>query len=1368
MLRGSVCVGLALLLVGWAPQPVEHLKLRDGRAVDVYANGVAAVWSTDRSKIVYRHLIPEPRERNVLEPGMELPPVSSVLTQLEHGAPTTSYAAGEAVVALRRGARIDDLAVSRALKNIGADRSQQLFTQIDPQLLPPTVGSVYRVHFVGASVRDALVRLSQLPTVAYASPNWFVSTMRAASLPIPLDEQAAATGPVEGAATGNIPTNFAVATSAQSLLNAPGVNAITAYDEIGRRFHQLPGEGEIITDVSVGDLTGGGPSSDPCSGTAQANGPTTVLMGGRRYLDLPSMPLIPTYVSDGNGALSASADVCNTTDGTLNEIGLDFSVMAPLPDDRQRSNGRGSGYSDLLGIAPGASYRLVVPGDPAATLADIDSALFAAAMQQPRPDVITASLGFGFDGEGFPDRYLEEDPLTNAIVGTIIAHYRIAVCISANDGLRPTTNAAVAPSGGSAETNRAPDGGIASDLNDVAFSTAPSSVFDSGAIDAGGTTLDDVVSAEPQDPMNAALAMQHGFAVTRWNGMTAFSSGFGSRVDVSAPADNILAMSHKSGGSADAVVMSITGGTSASAPQAAAAAAIALQVARLTDHPFDSPAKLRTFLVDHGSAVPNVPQANVAVHVGQQIDVGEIVEALLRQDGKSVQTSVARVAVEQRQEIADFGGAFVTSTKPADIDLAGPRDSQTRQLTGDNQFAWITIAPDWEGLSSTAQFALLVHGNHGVHIVARKPWARLLPATLFAVAGLPLQATSPRTVKLSYQVRDRGRLVTVPVSLTFGASDGTSESAPPPIVAPVVHDNTLKVSYDLTNVRNVSSPSLFISEPGRVNPSTGYLFRPSYTVALPQRKGTISVPISRLQGDGIYGITLGLRTAPSGGTEVSDFAYTHVDTVLHDRHADAPLLSDAAVSARHIVEIPYGGSFGVAWDVTDIPGATGAMLEISAPGPTSIGSFNPFNNPGGSIRDDNGVDTGSIYFARLPGPRGTMTLDSKRIGLVPTMNHVVRVIPMAGAEVAAEAGDVSTVMMDGIVPSDGGNLQNGYGINAGGSDGFLTSSQITAGGVFLSSAEIFDQSTAKIIATPLSSNQDAYLTIGWGVWGDDIGILATRNLTIPGDPPSATSFTLMNPVASGALGSSWSPPVLKDGVSAIVQSAVSTGTSTAVILSGNAIGSSKIPYKVFSSNLSANTFSPAYNVSAALPKHVNGVPFALGLAYDGGTHTGVVSFASLTASCGAPLLAHVNLLSGDIKLTNGPGTGFPLDIAIDSTTHTAVYQSQCDNGLQIVHLADGTSISKTLPGTTGLYNAVDPRHGLIAVEMVAAGGDGDNNAMSVIYIYDEHGRLLKTLERFNFFNTGLTVNADNLQLDPVHRVGYMFGPDGFQLEPFSY
>ena len=75
------------------------------------------------------------------------------------------------------------------------------------------------------------------------------------------------------------------------------------------------------------------------------------------------MPLIPTYTATSSGVLDPTGETCGD-DPSLTEVGLDFSIMAPLPHDQQRPGETGTGLTDLLGIAPGASYRLVVPSTP--------------------------------------------------------------------------------------------------------------------------------------------------------------------------------------------------------------------------------------------------------------------------------------------------------------------------------------------------------------------------------------------------------------------------------------------------------------------------------------------------------------------------------------------------------------------------------------------------------------------------------------------------------------------------------------------------------------------------------------------------------------------------------------------------------------------------------------------------------------------------------------------------------------------------------------------------------------------------------------------------------------------------------------------
>ncbi|MDQ6826339.1 MAG: hypothetical protein M3Z14_03955, partial [Candidatus Eremiobacteraeota bacterium] len=672
MSAGSISVTPALADHGLPAQPrakvVYRFGLPNGKRATIFNNGVAqVVTKTGRPQV--RKLYPVALSYDDVSPSSSLPDRSQILRDLTKPQTSHPFVEGRVVVVFRSGvspsrdsakvsaaklralriqpgARIpsytNDAGTNALLAMMGVAKTDRVFQKISRSALSAmstnvrgprpgqtlNLANVYRLHVTSMSVHDAVAALSKSSSVVYASPDWLVGSMRSRSIPLASDSvktpnrmRIAATTPrltSNGSSRMSVePQNYALATSAQSLLNSPSTNAAAAFDEIRQRYHELPGQGEIITNVSIGDLDDASAAvnaNDPCNAyvTGGGPGPTTIMMNGQRYIDWPSMPLIAAYSSDANGNVSGTEEVCGQ-DPQLGEVGLDFSMMAPLPHDRQRAGATGSGLTDLLGIAPGATYRLVVPrfennlGVVDNSSTDIDAALLGAALQNPRPNVITASLGFGLDAFGFPSRYLEEDPLAEAIISSIVHNYNIAVCISSNDGTRTFTNAAIGPSGGSAPTERIAQGMNPTDLNDVSFSTAPSRVFDSGSIDVGGTTLDDIFAAAPQNPEFRRLSSQHAFAETRWTGFTDFSSGFGSRVNVSAPSDNVLSFSHPYGGAANAVDVSLGGGTSASAPEVAAAAAVALQVARLTGHPFRSASDVRDFLARTGTNVPRVP-----------------------------------------------------------------------------------------------------------------------------------------------------------------------------------------------------------------------------------------------------------------------------------------------------------------------------------------------------------------------------------------------------------------------------------------------------------------------------------------------------------------------------------------------------------------------------------------------------------------------------------------------------------------------------------------------------------------------------------------------------------------------------------------
>lgn len=1034
----------------------------------------------------------------------------------------------------------------------------------------------------------------------------------------------------------------------------------------------------------------------------------------------------------------------------MTEVGLDFSMMAPLPHNQQRPDAQGSGLTDLLGIAPGASYRLVIPGTPGGAVSDVDAAFLAAADQTPKPNVITASLSFGFDQQGFSSRYLEEDPMTEAIIASIVHSDGIVVCVSSGDGLRTFTNAAVPPSGGAVATDLAGHGQGPTDLNDVAFSGAVSRVIDSGAIDVGGSTLNDIFSAPPGDPRNAALESQQAFPAVRYNGARNYASGFGDRVNVSAPGDNVLSLSHPTGGNAQAAQVNIEGGTSASAPEVAAAAAVVLQVARLThDNAGRDPLSVRTVLAQTGTPLPAVPQSDLPINVGPQIDVGNAVETLFARHGEAVSPAVARVAVVQRQQASALGGSITTTTDPTDIPLTG------RLLN-----AWITISPDWTGLASKGVRYTLAAASGPHKVLATTSWARLTPTDILTAAGMPVVSATSRTVSLVYTATsDSHVLAQASVALTFGPSDGTFNSVPAPIVDPVIHGRTLRVRYDIRNLTGATRPTLVVSQPGRVESATGLFFRPSFTAPLTSPSGTIDIPVSALEGAGIYGV--GIQEAPGGwtSTNLSGFAFSRVAPDGNAQPA-VPLVAANGSSFGHFAEPQYGGSLQVSYDVRNVKGADGAIIEISAPGPTAFNSQNTFNNPNGSQRDANGHDSGSVLFRPVSGSHSVVTL-SGNFGLDPTMNQVLRVLATRHGVVTGEASGVSTVSMDGVRPSDGGSVAAGYGVNVDGTDGFVTSNQVTATGATLGSVESFRQSDNQITHV-VRSSRDEYLTLSTGCAGQftgDVGLYEDFD-PITGDD----NFRILDPVAAGTDdANTWAPPA---NLGSVICGASQQDVADTAILSD--ISGSTTTFLVSTSQIAKGTFTDPIDLTPALDPNAASIPGGIG--QDTAANEAIVPMVDASNPNAPGRIVVVHLDTGQLTEFPAVNTFFADGVAVDSKTHEALIPST--NTFGLYDLARQTGTSLTFGGSSYEHPAADPTHREFLLQEAAPpdffGTTPNNNSTSAVDVMDEHGNLLKRIEQFNFFNVFLLDMGSYLQVSPATSTGYTLGPAGAELAPFHY
>jgi hypothetical protein len=746
------------------------------------------------------------------------------------------------------------------------------------------------------------------------------------------------------------------------------------------------------------------------------------------------------------------------------------------------------------------------------------------------------------------------------------------------------------------------------------------------------------------------------------------------------------------------------------------------------------------------------------------------VETLLAKYGASGTPAVHRVAIEQRRNDGGFDGTFESDTDPSNIDL------QTN--TNANQLAWITIAPDWEWMPRGTTYSLSLADKPAV-VLATTPWTRLLPATIFAKAGMPLAATDSRTVKLLYRAFSGRKVIArMPVSLTFTATGSTTISALAPDAPLLATGKTIPVRYDISNVANVSNPQLIVTFPGRFDPSN---FSPFNYLSIPLTNlaGKVDVPVSSLHGGGIYGIGVIVNATTGAAT---DFNYIRVAPPQSSALRPLPpTLSGEGQHDVHYLAVPYNTAFDVRWDVHDVPGATGAIVEISAPGPAGNGIYNTFNNPEGSIVDKDGVDSGSVYSQAVSGVNGTLRVNPVKAGLSATFEHVVRVIPTKDGTAVGQASDVSMVSEAGLATADGGSVGQGFGLNSNGTDGFLTSWQFNSSLAVSASLETFSTATTSITGTIASQFSPCctgpslfYRTIGGGIVGSDIGLYELFD-----QMSNTTTYGLLNPVATGTLGASWSPPVSNSFQflgAAYNQSTTNVAFYGNTPNSGSGSGSSSPTgtWSLFASNLATNTFSPVYDITSAISAETT--PEYQMMAQNPTTNQAWLASTDLTSSCSSPRLVDVDLSTGATSSFVGVGAGTAQGMSIDPATNVAAVTTDCDAGMGIYNLTTQTSVHILLPGAgqhgsgePGYYLTADPVHHLILLaQLYGVDAFTNCNALGHLLIYDESGNLVEDKEDFDWVDQQINMSFDGIQISPSARTGLTFSPAQDELEPFTY
>ncbi len=945
--------------------------------------------------------------------------------------------------------------VNKVLAGLHATSVQHLFTNVPTAQLQAARAramkasgryltdftQMYQVSF-SPKINDgaAANQLASSGLVWTAMPNYKLHQPK--DEPAPLTSKPASTHSGSASAAA-LPPNYSYATDGQSYLDASNNNVTGAWVDLKKAFGQTPGEGENVTNISLGDI----------------DNTSSVLEGNQRFLVQRGFPKIPTFISHLNcptGSPTCTVQLdptgTNSGQGDLTEVLLDFSTMAPPPrgDPRVPNPQTPNQLGEILGTAYGANYSLINPLQNS-TNDFVAAWLGAGFVQTPRPDVVTASIGNGLPPGEFPDDQFQAETVIRDAMTMLTMGQNIFVTISAGDG-QDDTDAAGPPNGASGPYNLAPAGFVPPDLdafdpsdpNFTYFWTfEPRLLPDSGANAAGGTTLNDVFNNSPNNTDISALQQHTGTTTeTRWTGQQNFHTGVGNLLKVAAPADDILFLAQQEnadGTPTDPVSdePELVGGTSASSPEIAGAAAVVRQAARLAGVSLNA-VQVRDLLAatGHENAAPTFDLADN--QIGRTLDLTAAVNAVLAMGHVHGSPELVRMTVAERKGVPGNSGyarTFYTDTpqnavaRTATIDLSqgldpvSSFDNETLAATGNNVNSPITFGVDAAFLRPGSRFDWSLSSGRRTVNVPNKDFdrdrtsLRLLPAEIFDMLHMSLTSNTDRVVQVTART---GRLSITEHVLFKALPSATYTVAQSPVFDPLVRSGarSVRVSFDLRGLRNADSGQLIVSDIDRALPRAFTDRDPNaHGVVFPLDRlvGTVSVPLSVLQGAGTYGIAVrgvshGVPLNGLNGTLDSTSSWIPL-RVEPDKDATpmSPKVQAAASgfgSAAPVwwdvadVEPAGSTSFAVTYDVRAVRGARSTIIEFASPSTDFLGSLfigntpdipnaNTFTNPLGDRLDAGNRlgQPGETSHVLVPNStHGVVNLTTTGVGLTTPAN----------------------------------------------------------------------------------------------------------------------------------------------------------------------------------------------------------------------------------------------------------------------------------------------------------------------------------------------------------------------------------------------
>lgn len=372
----------------------------------------------------------------------------------------------------------------------------------------------------------------------------------------------------------------------------------------------------------------------------------------------------------------------------------------------------------------------------------------------------------------------------------------------------------------------------------------------------------------------------------------------------------------------------------------------------------------------------------------------------------------------------------------------------------------------------------------------------------------------------------------------------------------------------------------------------------------------------------------------------------------------------------------------------------------------------------------------------------------------------VGALPADGASPERSFSNSETGAGDVIVHGQSGGLIFGFEIDPFGTEGLLCEAVLNSDGTVSAAIETFDQTTGEIIRVLKSSrSQDDFVALG--VAGS-VGLVEREH--VQGFNVRRT-FQVVNPLAHNQLNGAWTPPIDQQLIVNQVKAAFDGSANAAIYALSVNLNANPV---VFSTNLAANTFGPVIEISD-LDFTVEAPPV---MAFDAPRNRVLLGHDKPSGFILPPLIATVDLNTGEFHKRRGLGLGVINGIAIDSEDNILCTDTSFDSAVQFYNLNDLSQVSVFLPGAdqqtstaSGGDIEFDPINKLF---LVAQAFSGTAETGSSIQVYDLVGNLVESIDGLNF-QGGDNVFPVHITLNPRQRIGFVNGPElSTAIQSFSY